>query len=170
MKRILICVDVQEGFARHPQTRQMAEKIAELTNKGLFDFIIATQFINRNKAFQNIIKWDHLKTSDEYRIVDGLKYDMVETKYRYTCVDTKFINRLKEINDGVIPSEIYICGIDTDCCVYKIAVDLFERRIRPIVLADYCQSNGGPQSHEAGLLVLKRNIGKDQIKTLEEVI
>lgn len=167
--KILICVDVQEGFARYPQTREMSKKIADLTNSGLFDYIIATRFINRNKAFSEIIKWDHLKKYEETRFVDELHYDEVRTKYKYTCVNSEFIARLKEINKGKVPTEVYICGIDTDCCVYKIAIDLFERNIRPIVIEDYCESNGGPESHKAGLTVLRRNIGKDQIKKLSEI-
>lgn len=170
MKKILICVDVQEGFARSPQTREIANKIVNLTNKHYFDYIIATQFINKNRAFANIIKWNHLKNENEIKFVSGLRYDLVEKKHRYTCVDSKFIKILKTVNDEVIPTEVYICGMDTDCCVYKIAIDLFERGIRPIIISDYCQSNGGSKSHTAGLTVLKRNIGGEQIKVLSDII
>lgn len=170
MKKILICVDVQMGFTRYPQTTEIAKKIAALTNSNHFDYIIATRFINRSKAFREIIRWNHLKSQNEIQFVPDLHFDEVRTKYKYTCVDSKFIKRLKSINDGKIPHEVYICGIDTDCCVYKVAIDLFERNIRPIVISDYCQSNGGPESHKAGLTVLRRNIGADQIKTLEEIL
>lgn len=59
--------------------------------------------------------------------------------------------------------EVYIAGIDTDCCVLKTAIDIFERNIRPIVLIDYCASNGGDESHRSAIRVLERTIGKKQI-------
>ncbi|WP_416373322.1 isochorismatase family protein [Mycoplasmopsis fermentans] len=40
---------------------------------------------------------------------------------------------MKKYYKSVKPEEIYICGIDTDCCVQATAVNLFEKRIRPIV-------------------------------------
>ncbi|WP_408634333.1 cysteine hydrolase family protein [Mycoplasmopsis fermentans] len=70
---------------------------------------------------------------------------------------------MKKYYKSVKPEEIYICGIDTDCCVQATAVNLFEKRIRPIVLSNYCASNGGPESHEAALKTLSRAIGKENI-------
>ena len=60
-------------------------------------------------------------------------------------------------------SEVYLAGIDTDCCVLATAIELFDCNIRPIVLAQYCASNGGKRSHNAALTVLERTIGKAQI-------
>ena len=56
-----------------------------------------------------------------------------------------------------------LCSIGTDGCVLKTAVDLFEAGIRPLVLADFCASHGGPACHEAGLLLLRRFIGARQV-------
>ncbi|MDR4235666.1 hypothetical protein, partial [Priestia megaterium] len=61
------------------------------------------------------------------------------------------------------PKKVFIIGADTDCCVLTIATALFENNIRPIVLTKYVDSNGGSESHKAGLLVLKRLIGKNQL-------
>ena len=48
----------------------------------------------------------------------------------------------------------------------------------PVVLIDYCDSNGGLESHEAGILVMKRLIGKKSLyegnindkKTLDNIL
>lgn len=60
-------------------------------------------------------------------------------------------------------TEAYIAGIDTDCCVLATAISLFEHNIRPVVLEQYCVSNGGDVSHQAAITVLERTIGLNQI-------
>jgi nicotinamidase-related amidase len=54
---------------------------------------------------------------------------------------------------------ITIVGIDTDMCVLKVAMDVFDLGIQPQVLIDCCASTAGLQAHLAGLAVLSRNIG-----------
>jgi nicotinamidase-related amidase len=58
----------------------------------------------------------------------------------------------------------FVAGIDTDTCVLKIAMDLFDRSIEPLVLADCCASTAGLQAHLAGLAVLSRNIGAERFR------
>ena len=50
-------------------------------------------------------------------------------------------------------------GIDTDCCVLQSVADCFERNIPFEVLLYYCASNGGADSEEAALRVMRRTIG-----------
>jgi nicotinamidase-related amidase len=59
---------------------------------------------------------------------------------------------------------VYVAGIDTDMCVLKIAMDLFDRSIEPVVLTDCCASTAGLQAHLAGLAVLSRNIGAKRLR------
>ena len=58
--------------------------------------------------------------------------------------------------------EIYICGFDTDACVYKTAMDLAENGIKPIILKDYCFSTN-QELHDIAIKLLKRNIGDKNI-------
>ena len=81
-------------------------------------------------------------------------------KWINTCINDEFMSLLKNLNVGTLPTHIFIFGADTDCCVLKTATDIFEQGLMPIVLAEYCDSNAGPKSHEAGLLVMGRLIGK----------
>ena len=85
--------------------------------------------------------------------------DYVTEKSLYSACTDQGVELLNQL--GV--TEAYIAGIDTDCCVLKTALDLFERGIRPIVLTHFCASNGGPESHAAAITVLERNIGEPQI-------
>ena len=41
---------------------------------------------------------------------------------------------------------------------------MFEMSIKPLVLVDYCASNGGKKSHLAAIKVLQRTIGYNQLK------
>ena len=59
--------------------------------------------------------------------------------------------------------EVHLCGFDTDACIYKTAMDLVEQNIRPIILKDCCYSEN-EDFHQAGLKLLERNIGKENIK------
>lgn len=160
MKKIVIVIDLQNGFVRNEQTREVSRKIRELLDKRCFDSIIATRFINREDSqYTNILNWHRLMDSPDIDLVDGIMPNLIVDKYIYTCVNDKFIEKLKTINDGILPEKVFIVGVDTDCCVLKTAVDLFEAGIQPIVLLRYCASNGGPHSHEAGITVMKRLIG-----------
>lgn len=159
-KKILIIVDMQNGFARHEETKAVADKIVALTQKGFFDAVIATRFINREGSpYTEILNWHKLMGSPETDLVEGMKVDYVVDKYIYTCVNDGFLNLLSKINGGVLPGSVYICGVDTECCVLKIATDLFEQSVRPVVLLDYCASNGGEVGHNAGIEAMKRLIG-----------
>lgn len=175
MKKILIVVDMQNGFNRYDQTHILAKKVVELTNSGIFDKIIATRFLNKEGSqYTKFLNWHRLMSSPDIDLVDGIKADEVVDKWVYTCVTDDFMRLLKKCNDGEIPSHIFICGADTDCCVLKTATDLFEKSVMPIVLTEYCDSNGGPESHKAGIMVMDRLIGKksivsDKIASKEDV-
>ncbi len=58
-------------------------------------------------------------------------------------------------------SKIYLCGVAADSCILKTAIDSFERGIEPVIIEDACFSAGGHQTHDAGIFLLKRNIGKN---------
>lgn len=164
MKKILLVIDVQKGFSRYEQMQVMAKKILELTNSGHFDTIIATRFINyEGSPYTRMLGWHRLIDSPDIDLIDGIKYDTIIDKNIYTCVNNKFIKLLQEVNDGELPSHLFLCGADTDCCVLKIAADLFEVSIMPLILVNYCNSNGGPDSHEAGQVVLKRLVGQKSL-------
>jgi len=166
MKNILLVVDMQKGFARYEQTVELTSKIKILLERQLFDVVIATKFYNgTNSSYEKLFNWHRLKTDDEQELPDDIKKYVSCTinKSIYNCVNADFIQKLCQLNDGCYPTKLFIVGADTDCCVLTIATSLFEHNIRPIVLTKYCDSNGGPISHEAGITCMKRLIGQDQL-------
>lgn len=165
-KKILIVVDVQTGFVKNLETKRVTRDIIKLLNDKNFDKVIATKFINLdNSPYEEYMNWDKLKDEPEINLIKEIEShaDTIIPKSIYSCVNTVFIQMLKTLNSGQVPEEVFIVGMDTDCCVLKIATDLFEFGIRPIVLEKYCTSTGGIESHKAGIKCLERLIGKEQI-------
>jgi nicotinamidase-related amidase len=170
MKNIVIVVDMQNGFARYEQTKKLTERIIDLLDRNIFDSVVATRFLNDdNSTYEKLFDWHRLKTVEEQMINPQiLKHvDCIFDKYVYNCVTPTFIQKLCQLNDGVYPEKVFVVGADTDCCVMTIATSLFENNIRPVVLTHYCDSNGGPDSHKAGLLCMKRLIGQGQMVDIE---
>lgn len=167
MKNILIVVDIQNGFMLSEQTISVKEKIEELLKSEFFDVVIATRFLNGdNSVFEQLLSWKRLKSDEERELVETIKpyADYVEDKYIYTCVNANFIQKLCQLNDGRYPERVFLAGVDTDACVLATAIDLFENTIRPVVLSDYCASNGGEELHFAAITCMKRLLGTGQIK------
>lgn len=159
MKKALLIVDVQKGFI-NDKTLHIPALVEELQYQ--YDFVIATRFINLpDSQFRRLIKWDRLSPdSEDIELAFNLKEGaIVVDKYIYTCIDDEFVTMLKE--HGV--TAVDVCGIDTDICVTKCAVDLFERDITPFVLKDYCATHAGLDLQEAALEILARYIGRLQI-------
>lgn len=166
MKNILILVDMQNGFTRYPQTEDLSKRIENMLSLNLFDEVVATQFMNYdNSIYEQLMSWQRLKSNEDRTIRAELQpyINEVFPKSVYTCVSSNFIQRICQLNDGIYPRKLFIAGADTDCCVLKIAVDLFENNIRPIVLTTYCHSNGGEEFHKSGILCMKRLIGDKQL-------
>lgn len=163
MKNCLFVVDVQNGFISN-ETKHVIPRIKKLLEQNLFDFVLFTKFINTEKSpYRNFLNWHELSTNEQQDFVEEIKpfikHSMIKTVY--TAVNSETLAFLKDNNI----KKVYVLGIDTDCCVLKTAVDLFEADIQSIVLGYYSASNGGITSHNAALSVLERLIGKDNIIT-----
>lgn len=159
--KCLFVIDVQNGFVSE-KTKSILPKIDQLMTDFNEGFIIATQFINtEDSGFTDIMHWGRLKTTPEIDLIPFVKEKATHIFKKPTysaCIDEV----MKLLIDNNI-TEAYIAGIDTDCCVLTTAISLFEHNIRPIVLEQYCASNGGAVSHQAAITVLGRTIGKGQI-------
>ncbi len=161
-KKCLIIVDVQKGFINN-HTKHITANINNLLES--FDVIFATKFYNKIGSFYDtLINWGHVrKDTDGFKLAftPNNKTEIIE-KSIYSCVTPSFLKKLKRYNI----EKICICGIDTDICVTKCAVDLFENGIIPFVIENYCASTAGQQAHICGISTLKRYIGAKQIITL----
>lgn len=159
---LLLVVDVQNGFVSE-ETEPVVSKIAALLSTKKFTNVVFTKYCNVDSSpFEKYLNWSELKTEQEQSLVPELKQfaTQVFSKTAYTSITDEMKAYLE--HNGI--ETVYIAGIDTDCCVLMSAVDIFQMGLRPIVLADYCASNGGVAFHTAALLVLTRLIGENQIE------
>lgn len=158
--KCLFVIDVQNGFVSD-KTKSILPQIEQLMSD--FDGeIIATQFVNTaDSGFTSIMHWGRLRTTPETDLLPFVKENAthIVKKETYSACTDEVMRLLRENN----VSEVYISGIDTDCCVLATAINLFEHNIRPVVLTRYCASNGGMASHQAAITVMERAIGLKQI-------
>lgn len=155
----LLIIDVQKGFI-NDWTAHIPRAVEALSR--CYDRVLVTRFINREgSSYRRLIHWDRFAPGSEdteLAFERPLDAPVIE-KFTYTCVDTGFRARL-EMMDA---TEVHLCGIATDNCVLKCAVDLFETGYRPVVLGAACASHAGPDYHDWGLKILKRLIGPEQV-------
>lgn len=160
MMKCLAIIDVQKGFINE-STQHIPALVEDLQKK--YEFVIATRFFNpEGSFFRKLILWEKfdLESSEFQLAFCPEKHVIILDKPLYTFVNDRTIKYFKDHHI----SEVHICGIDTDICVTKAAVDLFEAGIVPVVLAGYCASHAGKTAHENALLTLQRFIGKRQIR------
>ena len=160
-KKALMLIDIQNGFICD-NTRHIIPRLERLVGAFKQDLIIATQFINTvDSPFVRIMGWNAVKTSPETDLlpfVENAATDIIR-KTIYSACSNEVMQLLAKNNTDTV----YLAGIDTDACVLATSIGLFERGIRPIILEHYCASTGGGGAHDAGLAVMRRTIGRNQI-------
>lgn len=158
MNSLLLVIDMQEAFI-NKNTEYLIEKINNLISSKIYDKVIFTRFINKeNSIFVNKLGYYGCIGKDKELVIDS-KGNKVIDKDVYTALNDDL---KKYIIDNNI-TKIYICGLDSDCCVLKTAFDLFEQGYDLYVLKDYCASSCGIEKNKFALQILKRNIGKDRV-------
>ena len=168
-KNILIIVDIQNSFIQTDETHAAYKNIKTLLNQKIFDAVIATKFVNvQNSTFERLMNWTQMMDATSQSIPTDLHeyINCIIEKHIYTPSKDKLFHALHTLNN-TLPSKVFIVGVDTDACVTMTATMLFENNVRPIVLTKYTASTGGVASHNAGLLVMKRLIGNNQLIDLE---
>lgn len=160
MNKMLLVIDVQKDFINE-YTVKIVDKIKELVDSRKYDIVAFTKFINNEDSiWYNKLNYKGCMTEEQQEIVINTDEYKIFEKNVYTAVNNEF---KKYIKDNEI-DEIYICGFDTDACVQKSAMDLFEQGYNVYVLKDYCMTHKGEELHNLTINNLKRLIGKNSIK------
>lgn len=159
MKSLLLIIDVQKCFINE-YTEKTKYSIEKLLNKNNYDFIVFGKFKNnKNSPFYK--KLNYTECMNEYDT--QIELDIENKKVIERCKYSLYTNELKKYIKNNNISKIYICGFDTDACIYKISLDLFENNYDVYVLKDYCASSGGYDMNKMALTLLNRQIGKNSI-------
>lgn len=159
MKKLLLIIDLQEGFINE-YTKSLPKKIEKLLISNKFEYIVFTKFINDDKSnFYKILNYKGCMDEKNRNIViDTKDYKIIEKR-----VYTAYNDELKLYIDTNNIKTIYLCGIDTDACVLKTALDLFENNFDVKVIEDCCMSHSGIKYHNCAINMLKKLIGSQNV-------
>lgn len=164
MPEPLLIVDVQCGFINQ-FTHHIPQRITRLIKKDDYAPLLFTRFLNSTESpYQRLLDWHSCSDKPETNIVPELeafaKPELIFCKTGLCGMPDELCNYLRAEDI----KRVFIVGIDTDMCVLKIAMDIFDIGIEPIIFTDCCASTAGLQAHFAGLAVLSRNIGAPRLR------
>jgi nicotinamidase-related amidase len=165
-KPVLVVVDVQNGFITE-HSKPVVPVIVDLVRRwqAAHGDVVFSRYLNyAGSPFERLIGWTKMADSPETDFVGELApyvgpHTPVVDKHIYTLFTPEGTHLVDERGW----TDLYLCGIDTDSCVLKTAVDAFERDLTPWILKDACASHAGPEAHAAGLFIAGRFIGTNQI-------
>ncbi|WP_329111521.1 cysteine hydrolase [Micromonospora sp. NBC_01699] len=168
---VLVVTDMQNGFVREQSVHIVpivVDLVAQWQNAG--GDTLFTRYLNyAGSPFERFFGWQKLQSAPETDIVP----DLLPYLERGTVLDKRIYTPFTA--EGVRLFEwqgwkhFYFCGIATESCVLKGAVDAFERDLTPWLIADASASHAGIDAHEAGLLVARRFIGAGQVIELADI-
>lgn len=173
-KTVLVVVDVQNGFISQGSKHVVpgvADTVRAWQERG--GTTIFTRFINPiGSPFERLIHWTRLRETPEIELADEIKA-LSEKGASYVIDKPSYSLFTAAEAEDVLQqhgwTDLLICGIATESCVCKTAVDSFERGLIPWVLTDVSASHAGQVAHDAGLLVTGRFIGRGQLITTTDV-
>ncbi|MBQ3048203.1 MAG: isochorismatase family protein [Clostridia bacterium] len=133
--KVLLIIDMQKGFISNKKYLKLNQKVNDFISKSSYDKYIFTQFINKkskNPFYQNKIGWQGLTTKQEQDFSVALpKNSQVFKKYGYSLSQDD-LKSIKSLNI----SEIDICGVKAEACVYAISLQLWDNGIYPNILTN----------------------------------
>lgn len=159
MNKLLLVIDAQKSFINE-HTKPYIKKIKKLIEAKKYEKVAFTKFINsKNSIWYNRLNYRGCMTEEEQSIMIDTKNNKVFEKNIYSAFNKELVDYIEENNIG----QIYLCGFDTDACVLKTALDLFENNYEVYVLKDYCMCSAGQKIHNETIENLKRLIGREYI-------
>lgn len=165
-KPVLVVVDVQNGFVTE-HSQPVVPIIIDLVHRwqAARGDVVFSRYLNYvGSPFERLMGWTRMANGPEVELITELApyvgpHTPIVVKHIYTLFTPEGTDLVNERGW----TDLYLCGIDTDACVLKTAVDAFERDLTPWILKDACASHAGPEAHAAGLLIAGRFIGTNQI-------
>lgn len=159
MNNLLLVIDLQENFINE-NTKNVPNSIKELIDSNIANHIVFTKFINDDSSnFYKVLNYKGcMSEKDRNIVIDTKDYKIIEKR-----VYTAYNDELKlYINTNNIKT-IYLCGIDTDACVLKTALDLFENNFDVKVIEDCSMSHSGIEYHISAINMLRKLIGNQNV-------
>ena len=156
---LLLIIDLQKNFINE-FTAEIPYKIQKLINSNKFKHIVFTKFINdENSNFYKVLNYKGCMTEHDRNIVIDTKDYKIIKKRTYSALNQELKKYISNNNIATI----YLCGIDTDACVLKTALDLFDNNYDVKIIENCCMSHSGLEYHSFAIQILKKMIGNKNI-------
>lgn len=168
---VLVVVDAQNGFVS-PASAHVIPVLVNLIGQwqSAGAPVLMTRYINyEGSPYTRFLQWSKMQDGPEIDIVPELQPYMGHSHVLDKRVYTTFTTEGQDLFRKHAWTTAYIVGLDTESCVAQTAVGAFEHNVRPIVIMDGCASHAGIQAHDAGIFVMRRNIGSAQMTTSDEL-
>lgn len=168
----LLVIDVQQGFVNQ-HSRGVIPAVVRLVKgwQAAGAPVVLSRFHNEpGSPYETITGWTRLRTPEEQALVSDLHPYIDDATVIDKAQASVFTPEGAQLIRDAGWSDLVLCGIDTDACVYDSAVAAYQSGYRPWIVTDACASSGGAQYHDAALLLAARNIGDSQLVTSETIL
>lgn len=136
MGKILLVVDMQNGFMTKNIYFDLKKKINNLIKSSKYDYYIFTKFVNNKKClYFSQLHWHDFLDEKSQKICVDIPLNSIVFKKNSYGLSQKDIRKIKKLLSK--EKEIDICGLQTDACVYAISLQLFDNGIYPNILINY---------------------------------
>ncbi|MFF7858999.1 isochorismatase family protein [Streptomyces sp. NPDC007904] len=169
----LLVIDVQQGFVNQ-HSRGVIPAVVRLVQgwQAAGAPVVLSRFHNEpGSPYETITGWTRLRTPEEQALVADLipfaaRAAAIIDKPQASVFTPEGARTIREAGW----TDLALCGIDTDACVYDTAVAAYQSGYRPWIVTDACASTGGIKYHEAALLLAARNLGVNQLVTSDTIL
>lgn len=153
----LVIVDMQNVFLKNET--DLIPKVQDLAERWPEDRIYWLKYRNHpDSLFERHLDWSEGMVSPEIDLIDGKGQKQTFLHYGY-APPPECITHLNASGFNTA----YICGVDTDACIYAAMMTFWDHGIRPVLLAGYCASSGGHRFHDAALALMNRQFGMESV-------
>jgi len=163
---LLLIIDMQEGF-RYAEAESILPTIVNLQQTFKGEIIVSKFIDEKNSRFESQLQWTKFQDADNQQIFKELQHkNAIEIEHHNYTVLTPTL--IKFIDQNKI-NKVYLCGIYTDVCILKTAMDLFDNDIEAYVIEDACASLHGSENHRSAKDSLRHILGEDHVISSKEV-
>ena len=159
-------IGMQKGF-RYAESEALLPNLLKL-KKSFKGKIVFSKFVNdKDSLFEKQLNWTEFQNEEDKKLFSELRVsNNIEFEHNgYTVINEALLQFIKE--NKII--KVYLCGIYTDVCITKTAMDLFDKGIETFVIEDAYNSLHGKSIHDSAIESLRHILGKKQILLTNDV-
>lgn len=162
MSNCLLIVDMQLGFY-WDGFEDLAGRICEEAQSGKYGHIVASYLKNSKDApFAKLANYEGCMQPREQLNHVAIK-NVAKMEFAKSTSSSLTVEFYQWLMDNKIDT-VYLCGVDTDCCVMSTAFSLFDLGIKPVVLANLCECRSSKDLHECALRIIKHSLGSEAVQ------